>query len=292
LSTTVGTFLTALTARFSQAGIDNPRLDARILVGHVLGIDPSMLFAHPEMEIGDAQYDSIEKAAHRRLAHEPVSRIIGRREFWSLDFDVTPDVLDPRPDTETLVSAILALKPSLPGPVRILDLGTGTGCILLALLSAWPEATGVGVDISEKAAKVAKGNAAKLGLSNRSAFRVGSWCDGISETFDIVVSNPPYIPAGDISLLQPDVKNFDPLAALAGGEDGLAAYRAIFSDLRHVLKAGGSFGLEFGAGQETAVTELAKEKGFRIAANYRDLAGIERCVVGGLGSEIPAKISK
>ena len=292
MSTTVGTFLTALTARFSQAGIDTPRLDARILVGHVLGIDPSMMFARSDMEIDDDQYDRIESLAQRRLAREPVARIVGSREFWSMKFDVTPDVLDPRADTETLVSAILALRPSFPGPVRILDLGTGTGCILLAILSAWPEATGIGVDISPNAVDVATKNAARLGLSNRSVFRVGNWCEGLAETFDIVVSNPPYISTADFLQLQPDVKNFDPPTALKGGADGLDAYRALIPAARKALKSGGKIGLEFGAGQEKAVTKLAEENGFASAAEYRDLAGIVRCVVAGAASEIPAKIVK
>ena len=292
MSTTVGTFLTALTARFSQAGIDNPRLDARVLVGHVLGIDPSMLFARSDMEIRDDQYERIETFAHRRLAREPVARIVGSREFWSMSFDVTPDVLDPRADTETLVSAILELRPSFPGPVRVLDLGTGTGCILLAILSAWPEATGVGIDVSEKAVDVATNNAARLGFANRSVFRTGNWCDGLTETFDIVVSNPPYISTDDFLQLQPDVKNFDPPTALKGGADGLDAYRSLIPAARKVLKSGGKIGLEFGAGQETAVTRLAQDTGFANVAEYRDLAGIVRCVVAGAVHEIPAKLVK
>ena len=283
MSTTVGTFLTALTARFSQAGIDSPRLDARVLVGHVLGIDPSMLFARSDMEIDDDQYNRIEAFAQRRLAREPVARIVGSREFWSMNFDVTPDVLDPRADTETLVSAIVALRPSFPGPVRILDLGTGTGCILLAILSAWPEASGVGVDISPQAVDVAANNATRLGFANRATFRTGSWCEGLTETFDIVVSNPPYISTDDFLRLQPDVKNFDPPTALKGGADGLDAYRVLLPAARKVLKSGGKIGLEFGSGQEKAVTKLALENGFGNAAEYRDLAGIVRCVVAGAG---------
>lgn len=292
MSAAVGSCLAALTARFSQAGIDNPRLDARVLVGHVLGIDASMLFARSDMLLTDEQSARIEAFAQRRLAHEPVSRIVGTREFWSMSFDVAPDVLDPRADTETLVSAILGLRPAFPGPVRILDLGTGTGCILLAILSAWPEASGVGVDLSEKAVGVAAQNAARLDFSNRSAFRTGNWCDGITEKFDIIVSNPPYITTEDFSRLQPDVKNFDPPVALQGGSDGLMAYRALFPAARNVLKDGGKIGVEFGIGQKTAVARLAEENGFKIAAEYRDLAGIVRCIVAGGGSQIPAKIVK
>ncbi len=292
MSTTVGGFLTALTARFSQAGIDTPRLDARVLVGHVLGIDPSLLFARTDMAIDDAQYVAIEKFAKRRLAHEPVTRIIGQREFWSMNFDVTPDVLDPRADTETLVSAILEQKQLFTGPVRVLDLGTGTGCILLAILSAWPEATGVGIDLSAKAVEVATKNAERLGFAHRAAFHVGNWCEGITDTFDIVVSNPPYISVSELAELQPEVKNFDPRMALEGGADGLDAYRSILANAGRVLKAGGKLGLEFGFGQEKAVTRLAQENGFEIAAEYRDLARIVRCVVVGIGSEIPAKTVK
>ena len=292
MSTTVGTFLTALTARFSQAGIDNPRLDARILVGHVVGIDPSMLFARSDMAIDDDQYERIAAFAQRRLAHEPVARIVGAREFWSMSFDVTPDVLDPRADTETLVAAILALRPSFSGSVRILDLGTGTGCILLAILSAWPEATGTGIDISPNAVDVATKNAARLGFSNRTAFRQGNWCEGLTESFDIVVSNPPYISTEDFSHLQPDVKNFDLPTALKGGADGLDAYRALLPGARKALKSGGKIGLEFGAGQEKAVTELAQENSFRCAVEYRDLAGIVRCVIADADPEIPGKIVK
>jgi release factor glutamine methyltransferase len=267
-----------LTTDFTAAGIESARLDARILVGHVLNLAPSLLFARADVKIPDAAMTALRAMAARRLAHEPVARILGEREFYSLAFKVTPDTLDPRPDTETLVDAVLGDKARITAP-RILDLGTGTGCILLAILHGLPEATGVGVDINPGAAAVAAENAQRHGLSSRAVFQTGVWTEGLSGPFDIVVSNPPYITDGEFPALAPDVRLYDPRAALTAGCDGLDAYRALIAPAARLLAPGGRMFLEIGAGQGDGVTEIAVAAALRIQARHADLAGIERCLV-------------
>ena len=215
--------------------------------------------------------------ARRRLAHEPVSRIIGHREFWGMDFVLNADTLDPRADTETVVAAVLGVKPQYASP-RILDLGTGTGCILLAILKDWPGATGVGVDLNPGAVAAASDNAAQLGLASRATFRQGHWCDGLTEKFDIIVSNPPYIADADLANLAPDVTRFDPDLALRGGGDGLVAYRAMIPSARGQLLAGGRLYLEIGAGQAADVAALLVAAGFAFPAEHKDLSGFVRCL--------------
>ena len=187
----IGRAVNELTAAFEAAGLDTPRLDARILVGHAVKLEPSLLFARGERILAGAEATLVRDFAARRLRHEPVSRITGQRGFWGLDFAITPDTLDPRPDTETIVSAVLGVKAQVPTP-RILDLGTGSGCILLAILKDWPEATGIGIDISPGAVAAATANASHLGLADRARFQPGTWCGGLAERFDIIVSNPPF----------------------------------------------------------------------------------------------------
>jgi len=274
--TTVNRVIADITTRFAGVGIDSARLDARILVAHVLDLDPGMLFARGDMDIA-AHSAGLEKLVQRRLAHEPIARIIGHREFWGLDFLITPATLDPRADTETLVAAVLNRRPRFAAP-RVLDLGTGSGCILLAILKDWPEASGIGVDLNPDAVEAAAENARRLGLASRASFYVGNWCDGLTEKFDIIVSNPPYIAAGEIPTLAAEVKDFDPMLALDGGADGLAAYRALIPAVAPVLAAAGLLFLEIGAGQDQAVTRLLLAKGFRLDAEHRDLAGIGRCL--------------
>jgi len=276
---TIGRAVNDLTARFAAAGLDTPRLDARLLVGHVLGLEPSMLFTRPDAALSPRDTDTVEAVAARRLAHEPVSRIMGHRAFWGLDFALSAATLDPRPDTETLVAAVLDLKPRFAGkPVRILDLGTGTGCIVLAILSAWPEAVGVGIDLSPDAVATATANAARLGLEKRTTFQVGNWCDGLRESFDLIVSNPPYIADDELPALAPEVTRFDPMLALRGGADGLAAYRRLVPDARRVLADGGGLFLETGAGQAAAVGAILAAAAFRLEAQHKDLAGFTRCL--------------
>jgi len=275
---TIGGAVNDLTAKFAEAGLDTPRLDARILVGHVLALEPSRLFALTDQALTPDQSAQVQDFAARRLAHEPVSRIIGHREFWGLDFVLNADTLDPRPDTETLVAAALALKPVMPGPRRILDLGTGTGCILIAVLSDWSEATGVGIDRAPEAVSRATANAARLHMS-RASFREGNWCEGLTERFDLILSNPPYIAQADAKTLAPDVVRYDPPLALFGGEDGLAAYRALIPQAKACLAPNGRLLLEIGAGQGPDVEQVLIQAGFAVESTVPDLGGVNRVMI-------------
>ncbi|MTJ81553.1 MAG: peptide chain release factor N(5)-glutamine methyltransferase [Telmatospirillum sp.] len=276
---TLGEVLVRLTGQLRDAGIPSARLDARLLLAHGLSISTTAVFSHPERVLDDAELDRVTGLARRRAAREPVSHILGRREFWSLSFRVTADTLDPRPDTETLVEAVLDRIPDRDRPLRLLDLGTGTGCILLALLSELPRASGLGIDRSPAALEVAAGNADALGLAGRARFQTGDWGRGLEPDFDIIVSNPPYIPDGDIDGLEAEVARFEPRSALAGGTDGLDCYRALAPDLARLLVRGGTAALEVGAGQSRDVGEILSGAGLGIFAIRRDLAGVERCVV-------------
>jgi len=273
---TVGRAVSELTAAFSAMGCDTPRLDARILVGHAVQLEPSLLFARADRVLTEEESALVRGFAARRAQHEPVSRITGHRGFWGLDFVLSPETLDPRADTETVVSAVIENN-TLPAP-RILDLGTGTGCILLALLKELPQATGLGIDVQPGAVAAASSNAARLGLESRATFQRGDWCEGLSENFDIIVSNPPYITEGEMLQLSPGVTRFDPRLALVAGEDGLAAYRVLIPAAAARLTTGGRLYLEIGAGQAPAVGEILGAAGLRQTAEYRDLGGIVRCL--------------
>jgi release factor glutamine methyltransferase len=271
---TIGRLRRTLAARLRPAG-DNAALEARLLVAHAVGRDAATL---PLAD--DAGIDREEEAralayAGRRLAGEPVARITGSKEFWGLDFLLSPETLVPRPDTETVVEAALAFAKSAGRPLTILDLGTGSGAILVALLSELPDAEGVGVDRSAGAAAMASRNAERMGLARRASFLVGDWAAALAGPFDIVVSNPPYIESGVIETLPVDVKGYDPYIALDGGRDGLEAYRGIIGGLDRVLEAEGRAFLEIGAGQGPQIAAMAGQSGF--AAKFRrDLASIER----------------
>ncbi len=274
---TLGHLIADITERFTRAGIDTARLDARVLTGHALGMDASRLFARSDELVDEAAAARLEGLVRQRLDHTPVSRIVGHREFWGMDFKLGPDTLDPRPDTEAVVAAALMLKPALKAP-RVLDLGTGTGCILLAILKDWPEATGLGIDVSAGALATAAENAGSLGLASRAAFRQSNWCDAVSETFDIVVSNPPYITEAEMAGLAPEVALFDPERALVGGADGLGAYRLLIPQAWVRLHPGGRLFLEIGQGQGPAVARLLEGAGFHLVGEHKDLAGILRCL--------------
>lgn len=274
----VGTVLRALTARFLAAGIDSARLDSRLLVAEVLGLDPLHLATHPEIVVTAQQQTAIEVLAARRENREPISHILGRRGFWTLDLRVTKDTLDPRPDTETLVQGVLDRRPDRQAALSILDFGTGSGCILLALLSERPRSHGLGVDQSPGALAVAADNAARCGVADRARFRQGNWGEGLSEVFDIIVSNPPYIPDAEIATLEPEVARHEPLTALAGGIDGLDCYRVLVPQMARLLAPGGLAGFEVGAGQARAVAGLFATHGFHDVEIAQDLAGIGRCV--------------
>ena len=214
----------------------------------------------------------------RRAGREPVSRILGEREFWSLRFSLAPDTLDPRPDSETVVEAALDWCGERPGPLRVLDLGTGTGCLLLAVLESRPEATGIGTDIAAGAVAEAARNAAALGLSDRASFRRADWDAGIAGRFDLILSNPPYIPTPEIGGLEPEVTSWDPKAALDGGADGLDAYRRIAPAAAGRLAPGGAAFLEIGAGQEEPVEAIMAAEGFSRFVRKADLGGNVRCL--------------
>lgn len=266
--------------RLRVAGISDPHAEARRLVGSALGLAAEELIAESGRKLIVDEERKVDSFAARRAAHEPFAYIVGMREFWSLPFCVNPATLIPRPDTETVVEAALKLmrERHCPSP-RILDLGTGSGCLLLALLSELPQASGIGVDVSAAALSVAEDNARALGLDARACFQLGRWSEGIAGPFDLIVSNPPYIPDGDIATLESDVRDFEPHLALKGGLDGLDAYRAIAAAVPSLLAANGTLALEVGAGQAEAVAALLRGAGLDIAAIRSDLAGIPRCVV-------------
>jgi release factor glutamine methyltransferase len=260
------------------AGLDTPVLDARLIVQHALGISWDTLYLKDDQALRPDEKSRLESELSRRANHEPVSRIVGRRHFWTLDLAVSPDTLDPRPDTESLIETVVAAIPERDQPLRILDLGTGTGAILLALLAEYPNATGVGTDISDGALAVARINAESHGLAGRAAFAAGNWTERAAGSFDVIVSNPPYIVRGDLSGLAPEVRDHDPLLALDGGADGLAAYRAIMPAVPALLSAGGLVVFEIGEGQGDAVTQIAHAHGLAPVGARKDLGGIERAL--------------
>ena len=272
----------ALAARFGAAGLEDPDREAVLLIA-AAGVAKLTLIADPDAPLGEAA-ERIEALAHRREAGEPLTRILGVREFWSLDFRVTADVLDPRPDTETIVEAALAeFSGRKAEPLRILDFGIGSGAILAALLSEFPNAIGLGIDRSKAAVEIARENLAALLLAGRGNVRVGDWGEGVDGPFDLVVSNPPYIPSAEIATLAREVRDHDPRLALDGGADGLDAYRALAPHIARLLSPGGRFVLEFGQGQGEDVRRIVAEGGLAALASRSDLAGIERAIVGARG---------
>ncbi len=271
--------LKQLRLRFAAAGLDTPDLDARILVRHVLSLSDADLITG-QAQATPAQLSALETAAARRLAGEPVSRILGFREFWGLRFKITPDTLDPRPDTERLVEMAVESMKDNP-PRKILDLGTGTGCILLSLLSEFPEATGIGIDINQGAVDVSRENMESIGLSGRASFRQGNWTDSLTESegpFDLIVSNPPYIPESAIESLAAEVRNHDPILALAGGKDGLDPYRILVTEIKKFLSPQGRAFFEIGQNQHADLARLVEESGLRLVRIGADYAGILRVV--------------
>lgn len=273
-----------LVRSFRDHDVPTPELDARILICHLAGLTHEVFAAHPEVTLSDDAVCEIMHAAKRRRAREPVSRIIGEREFWGLEFTLGASSLDPRPDTETLVQAALdvAAGQDSAKSLAILDIGTGSGCILVALLHEMRAAHGVGVDRDLATLKVARVNAHRHGLGARASFVCTSWMDGLSGEFDMVVSNPPYIRSDEISLLEPEVALFDPRDALDGGHDGLDAYRCIIPQLAHILKPGGWALFEVGDKQAADVCALFQAEdggnGFEELRRMPDLADHIRCI--------------
>jgi release factor glutamine methyltransferase len=281
---TVETARRALTTRFKSASIESAELDARILTGHALGLDLTGLISAAQRQLTPDESARLAEFARRRLAGEPVGRILGEKEFWGLPLQLSSATLVPRPDTETVVELALELLRAgggLDRALRIADLGTGSGAILLALLSELPAAQGFGTDISEGALHTASANAARTGLSERATFVACDYASGLTGPFDLIVSNPPYIRSADIEDLAAEVRNHDPLAALDGGADGLDAYRALIPQAAGLLAPGGSLVVEAGQGQSGPIEAFMTNAGLTPAtAPKADLAGIPRAVAG------------
>lgn len=278
MSATLVSLWTDVRRRLEAAGVESPVLDARLLVEAGAQVSRLDIVTEPRRPVTPAQAAAIEALVLRRAAREPLAYILGRQAFWKLEFGVTPDTLVPRPETELLVEIALELiEPAQ--EALVLDLGVGTGAILLSVLSERPFARGVGVDKSAAALEVARANASALSLSNRAELREGDWADGLDARFDLVLSNPPYITEQDMAALSPEVLH-EPRLALDGGGDGLAAYRAIFQAMPRVLAPGGAFAVEVGRGQARDVARIAKAAGFEPEAPRLDLAGIPRVVLG------------
>jgi release factor glutamine methyltransferase len=256
------------------AGIESARREARLLLAAAAGLSPEALLRDPDRCIDGARYQAL---LDRRASREPLALILGWQEFWSLRFRVSPATLIPRADSETLIEAAVASRPA--GVRSVLDLGTGTGCLLLAALTEFPGAFGIGTDRSPAAAALAAENAVMLGLRDRAGLVCADWAAPIEARFDLVLSNPPYIARAEIAGLMPEVAKYEPASALDGGADGLDAYRAIIGSLPRLLAPAGLGILELGAGQATAVTALARAAGFAQIATRRDLAGIERALL-------------
>jgi release factor glutamine methyltransferase len=267
-------------ARLEAAGVDGPVIDARLLVEAAAGASRTDIIADPHRPLSDEQQAALETFLARRERREPVSHILGRKGFWKIMLSVTPAVLTPRPDTETVVERVLRDFPE-GRAFDVLDLGVGSGAILLAILAERPAAKGLGVDVSEEALAVARENAANLGLGPRVALLRGDWTFGLADAgFDLVVSNPPYIPSADIEALEPEVRDHEPRRALDGGPDGLDAYRQLAPEIMRVLRPGGRFAVEIGYDQAAAVENLFREAGAIEVSIAKDLGERDRVVLG------------
>ncbi len=270
--------LTALARQFDAAGVDTPAEDARILLRAACGLTRLELAIEPNGLLTGEEENRLESFAARRTKHEPVSRILGARGFWTLDLTLAPDVLDPRADTETLVETALRLCRDAP-PKTMLDLGSGSGAIVCALLCEWPQARAVAVDLSPYACRATTQNLSRLGLDNRALVLRGRWGDALAAgRFDLIVSNPPYIATGDLAGLDPAVRLYDPPLALDGGADGLDAYRIIASDLTRLVAPGAHVLFEVGVRQADDVAALLAAQGLTPAGRTQDLGGRDRVV--------------
>ncbi len=275
---TLSDLLLAVRRRFADAGLEEAGSDARHLIAGLLGLSQTDFLTRPDRPVTEDEERLIEAAVRRRIGREPVHRILGRREFYGLELALSPETLEPRPDTEVLVEEALACLAGRAHP-RIVDFGTGTGAIALALLSECQDARALGIDLSEEALETAMANAKRLGLSERFSVRRSDWGDAVDERFDLIVSNPPYIASAVIEELSPDVRLFDPMLALDGGADGLDAYRALAAQADRLLKPDGRIALEIGYDQRESVTDLFGRAGFACLRAVRDLGGNDRVLV-------------
>ena len=265
------------------AGIEGARFEARLLLSAATGLEAAALLGDPDRIVDVARFRAM---VARRAAREPLAYIVGWQEFWSLRFAVSPATLIPRADSETLIEAAVGAAVGAAGAAncrfeRVLDLGTGTGCLLLAALTEFPDAWGVGVERNPDAAALARRNAAALGMAGRCAMVAADWAAPLRGRFDLVLSNPPYIETAAVAGLMPEVAQFEPMRALDGGIDGLAAYRAILEQVSSLLTTNGIAILELGIGQAGPVAALAEAAGFGSIETRRDLAGIERALIVG-----------
>ena len=257
------------------AGVESPVLDARVLLEQAAGVARTAIVTDPHRPVSEAAWAAYEALIARRSAREPVSHILGRKAFWTLEFAVSSAVLAPRPETEFVVEAVIAETRS-DTPLTVLDFGSGSGAILLSVLAMRPMAMGLGIDVSPEAVAVAQTNAKLLGFDGRARFQVGSWDEGLTGQFDVIVSNPPYIRRGDIAGLDPEVRDYEPHLALDGGEDGLDPYRALAPAIKRLLAPGGVAALEFGLGQADAVADLMRAAGLEPTRLVQDLGARSR----------------
>jgi len=272
-------YLSDATRRLGEAGVEQPRRDARLLLCQALESGPEGLISEPRRILDAAERKRADNLLARRAAREPVARIIGRREFWSLPFALAPATLDPRPDSETLIESVLAELDGTDAVRMVLDLGCGSGCLLLALLSELPEAWGLGIDIAGACPPIARSNAAFLDLSDRCAFLRGDWGAALAPGWDVILCNPPYLRSAEIEGLEPEVARFEPRRALDGGRDGLQAYRSLLPQVARLLGPSGLAALEVGPGQAGPVSDLAETNRLHITRVNKDLAGRERCLI-------------
>lgn len=263
----------------SKAGIETARLDARLLIEHALGLSPHESTLKCELLLRAEEYERLQVLMARRAKREPLAYIVAEREFWSLSFKVSPATLVPRPDSETVIETALANIPDRDAALTVLDLGTGSGCLLLSLLHELPGATGVGVDRCPEALKIARENANQLSLSERASFVCADWSNGLSASFDIILCNPPYISYEDLEALMPEVVNYEPRHALSGGSDGLESYRAVASLISDMLQVNGKIIFEIGMSQAADVSKILIENGLQVIDNKKDLLGRPRCIV-------------
>lgn len=265
--------------QLADAGVESAELDARLLLLSATGFEAVELVARVNDEADEDTAGKFRVLIERRLKGEPVARIIGKKEFWSHEFLLGPETLIPRPESETIVEAALAAAPDREATLRVLDLGSGTGNLLAAILLELPNSFGVGIDRSEGALQIARKNFGRLGLSQRAGFLCGNWGAAVGRKFDLIVSNPPYVESNCIATLKPEVRDHDPALALDGGEDGLDAYRAIFVDLSSLIASGGTAVVELGMGQQAAVSDIARKAGLIVNGVRNDLAGCPRALV-------------
>jgi release factor glutamine methyltransferase len=280
-SISVGGARRALARMFAAASLETPALDARVIVGHALGLDHAALAGAAERVLDTEERERIAAMAARRLAREPVARIVGTKEFWGLRLSVSPAVLVPRPETETVVEIALAALDrdgDRTRSLRIADLGTGSGALLLALLGELPNANGVGTDLSAAALAVARNNAQRLQLAARATFVACDLADALADSFDLVVANPPYVASRDLGQLAPEVRDHDPIVAIDGGPDGLRAYRALAADVPRLIGTAGHLVVEVGAGQAPAVAAIFSQRQPLDVTAACDLAGIPRAL--------------